>query len=161
MPPTIEMTGVLAPRADWSAAQCPMAKALGVVHTRSAFLVLREAFYGATRFDEFVARTELSEPVASARLRELVDENLLRREPYREPGQRTRHAYRLTEKGAQLLPVLVALMEWGDRWLVGDDRPGVELHHRGCGGRVTAQLHCDHDHAVAPDELALVRRAGG
>jgi DNA-binding HxlR family transcriptional regulator len=134
-----------------------MAHALDVVRTKSAFLVLREAFYGATRFEEFVSRTQLSEPVAAARLRELTAEGLLEREPYQEPGQRTRRAYRLTEKGSDLLPVLVALMQWGDRWVL----PGgarVEVRHHDCGAAVRAELRCEHDHAVAADELELARR---
>jgi DNA-binding HxlR family transcriptional regulator len=154
---TIQMTGALEPRDGWTADGCPMAHALDVVRNRSAFLVLREAFYGATRFDEFVARTELSEPVAAARLRELTDAGLLEREPYREPGQRTRHAYRLTEKGADLLPAVVALMQWGDKWVL----PGgarVEIRHEGCGAPVTAELRCSHDHAVGRDALELARR---
>ena len=103
-----------------------------MLSTRSALLILREAFYGTTRFDDFAERVGISEPVTAARLRELVDEGLLEREDYREPGQRTRQQYRLTEKGADLFPVLVALMKWGDRWL--DDRGGpIELLHRDCG----------------------------
>jgi DNA-binding HxlR family transcriptional regulator len=156
---TIQMTGALAPRDDWAADRCPMAHALDVVRTRSAFLVLREVFYGATRFDEFAERTGLSEPVTAARLRELTGDGLLEREPYQDPGQRTRQLYRLTEKGADLLPVLVALMHWGDKWVL----PGgarVEILHHGCGGRVTAELRCEHDHEVAGDELDLARRAG-
>jgi DNA-binding HxlR family transcriptional regulator len=156
METTIKMTGPLEPREGWTAELCPIARTLDVVHTRSAFLVLREAFYGATRFEEFVQLTGLSEPVTSARLRELADAEILVREPYREPGQRTRHAYRLTEKGAELLPVLVALMDWGDRWL---DRPsGVEVRHAGCGARVTAQLRCADDHPVPGEELELAPR---
>jgi len=154
---TIQMTGALEPRDGWTADRCPMAHALDVVRNRSAFLVLREAFYGATRFEEFVARTELSEPVASARLRELTDAGLLEREPYREPGQRTRHAYRLTEMGADLLPALVALMQWGDKWVL----PGgarVEIRHEGCGAAVSAELRCAHGHAVGGGELELARR---
>ena len=68
---TIQMTGTLDPRDGWTADRCPMAHALDVVRTRSAFLVLREAFYGATRFEEFAERTGLSEPVTATRLREL------------------------------------------------------------------------------------------
>ncbi len=157
MTATIQMTGALDPRADWTANRCPMAAALGVVRTRSAFLVLREAFYGATRFEEFVERTGLSEPVTAARLRELTREEILKREPYQEPGQRTRHAYRLTEKGADLLPVLVALMQWGDRWGIPHGAR-VELRHRGCEQPVRAQLRCDHDHPVGGDELDLASR---
>lgn len=151
------MTGALEPRSGWTAERCSLAKTLDVVPTRSALLVLREAFYGATRFDEFVARTGLSEPITSARLRELAQEGLLRREPYQEPGARTRQLYRLTEKGAELLPALVALMQWGDRWLQPDGRAPIELRHDGCGGKVTLELRCEHGHAVDTDELAAAR----
>ena len=113
----------LEPRSAWTAGdRCPIARSLDVLSTRSAFLILREAFYGTTRFDDFAARAGVSEPVAAARLRELVDGGLLEREDYRDPGQRTRQRYRLTEKGADLFPVLAALMQWGSRWL--DERGG-------------------------------------
>jgi len=157
MTSTIHMTGILDPRDDWTADHCPMAAALDVVRTRSAFLVLREAFYGATRFEEFTERTGLSEPIASARLRELADAGVLRREPYQEPGQRTRRLYRLTDKGEELLPVLVALMHWGDRWL-GEPRSRVALRHHGCGAPVAAELRCAEGHAVTGDEIDLVAR---
>jgi len=151
---TIEMTGVLAPRSAWTADRCTIARTLSVLSTRSAFLILREAFYGTTRFDDFAERAGLSEPVAAARLRELVDEGLLEREPYREPGQRTRHAYRLTDKGADLLPALVALMQWGDRWLDDDGGP-VKLEHRDCGANVGVALRCERGHDVEPAEMQL------
>ncbi|HEX3689230.1 MAG TPA: helix-turn-helix domain-containing protein [Solirubrobacteraceae bacterium] len=157
MPTTIQMTGALEPREGWTADRCPMAHALGVVRNRSSFLVLREALYGATRFEEFAERTGLSEPVTAARLRELTDEGLLEREPYQEPGQRTRRAYRLTEKGSDLLPVVVALMQWGDKWVL----PGgarVEIRHAGCGSAVSAELRCEHGHAVGREELELARK---
>jgi DNA-binding HxlR family transcriptional regulator len=151
---TIEMTGSLEPRSAWKAERCTVARALGVLSTRSAFLILREAFYGTTRFDDFAERAGLSEPVAAARLRELVDEGLLTREPYQEPGQRTRQLYRLTEKGADLLPALVALMQWGDKWIDEDGGP-VRLRHRDCGQRVGAKLRCEAGHDVELDELQL------
>jgi len=154
---TLRMTGRLEPRGAWSADRCTIAKSLEVIPTRSAFLILREAFYGTTRFDDFAQRVGISEPATAARLRELVENGLLEREDYREPGQRTRQRYRLTEKGAELFPVLVALMQWGDRWL--DDRGGpVELRHRECGEPVTVEARCAAGHAVTPDELDLVLR---
>jgi len=153
----IRMTGSLEPRDGWTAERCTIAKALEVLTTRSAFLILREAFYGTDRFDDFARRAGISEPVAAARLRELVDDGLLEREDYREPGQRTRQRYRLTEKGEDLLPVLVALMQWGDRWL--DERGGpVELRHEGCGEAVHAELRCAAGHAVTAEELSLAAR---
>jgi DNA-binding HxlR family transcriptional regulator len=157
MDATLQMTGTLEPRSAWRAERCPIAEALDVVSTRSAFLILREAFYGTSRFDDFAERAQISEPVAAARLRELVDDGLLEREDYREPGQRTRQSYRLTKKGADLFPVLAALMQWGSRWL--DDRGGpVELRHRDCGAPVGVELRCASGHAVEPGELDLARR---
>lgn len=154
------MTGQLDPRASWTAERCTIAKALEAVSTRSALLIMREAFYGTTRFDDFAARVGLSEPATAARLRELVEEGLLEREDYREPGQRTRQQYRLTPKGADLFPVLVALMQWGDRWL--DDRGGpVELLHRECGEPVSVSLRCAAGHEVDSGEIDLARRRRG
>jgi len=151
------VTGSLAPREAWTAERCTIAKTLEVISTRSAFLILREAFYGTTRFDDFAQRVGISEPVTAVRLRELVENGLLEREDYREPGQRTRQRYRLTEKGADLFPALAALMQWGDRWL--DDRGGpVELRHRDCGEPVAVELRCAAGHEVGPDEVDLVAR---
>jgi DNA-binding HxlR family transcriptional regulator len=153
----LRMTGTLEPRSSWDADRCTIARALEVIPTRSAFLILREAFYGTTRFDDFARRVGISEPVTAARLKELVDHGLLEREDYREPGQRTRQRYRLTEKGADLFPALVALMQWGDRWL--DERGGpVELRHRDCGEPVAVELRCRAGHEVTADELDLARR---
>ena len=153
----LRMTGGLEPRGSWVAEGCTIARALDVIPTRSAFLILREAFYGTTRFDDFAERVGISEPATAARLRELVDTGLLEREAYREPGQRTRQQYRLTEKGADLFPALVALMQWGDKWL--DDRGGpVELRHRDCGEPASVELRCAAGHLVAPDELDLAAR---
>jgi DNA-binding HxlR family transcriptional regulator len=157
MTATVRLTGVLEPRSGWKAERCTIAKTLDVLSTRSALLIMREAFYGTTRFDDFAERVGISEPVAAARLRELVDEGLLEREDYREPGQRTRQQYRLTPKGADLFPVLVALMQWGDRWL--DDRGGpLELLHRDCGEPVSVSLHCAAGHEVQSGEIDVARR---
>src|SRR5258707_12696624 len=144
MTTTLRMTGELEPRDGWTAgASCTIAKSVELLSTRSAFLLMREAFYGATVFEEFVRRAELSEPAASARLRELVEHGLLELEPYQEPGQRTRHRYRLTEKGADLFPVIVSLMQWGNRWLSDTGGP-AELLHRGRGAPGGTQLRCEH-----------------
>ena len=154
MSSTIRLAGRLEPRDSWVAESCSIARALDVVRTKSAMLVLREAFYGATRFDEFVARTQASEPVVAARLRELVADGLLEREPYRDAGQRTRQGYRLTEKGAGLFPALAALMQWGERWL-GEQSSGVRLEHHGCGEPVAVELRCAAGHEVPTDEVQL------
>ncbi|MGN6871441.1 MAG: winged helix-turn-helix transcriptional regulator [Solirubrobacteraceae bacterium] len=160
MSSTVRLTGALEPRSGWKAERCTIAKSLEVVSTRSALLIMREAFYGTTRFDDFAERVGISQPVAAARLRELVEEGLLEREDYREPGQRTRQQYRLTPKGADLFPVLVALMKWGDRWL--DDRGGpLELLHRDCGEPVNVSLRCAAGHEVHSGEVDVARRRAG
>ena len=155
MTSTLRMTGELDPRDSWSAgASCSIAGTVELLATRSAFVLMREAFYGATRFEEFVRRAELSEPTASARLHELVDHGLLGLEPYQEPGQRTRNRYLLTEKGADLFPVIVSLMQWGNRWLSDTGGP-AKLLHRGCGATVRTELRCEHGHHVELADLDL------
>src|SRR5579875_2448531 len=153
----VHMTGKLEPRGAWTADRCTIARALEVIPTRSAFLILREAFYGTTRFDDFARRVGISEPVTAARLRELVENGLLEREDYREPGQRTRQRYRLTEKGADLFPALVALMQWGDRWLDEDGGP-LALTHSGCGEPVAVELRCAAGHVVESGDVDVALR---
>ncbi|MGI8447263.1 MAG: winged helix-turn-helix transcriptional regulator [Streptosporangiaceae bacterium] len=154
---TIRLTGPLDARENWDNSGCPIAGAIDVVGARSAFLLLREAFYGTSRFDDFAERAGISQPVAAARLRELVEDGLLAREPYREPGQRARMEYRLTEKGAEFFPVLAALMQWGDRWA----RPApLEFRHRDCGAAVHSELRCAEGHQVSAGDLDLAITEG-
>jgi DNA-binding HxlR family transcriptional regulator len=145
----------------WSRERCSIRRALEVAGNRSALLIMREAFYGTTRFDDFAGRAGISEPVTATRLRTLVDHGLLRREPYRDPGQRTRMGYRLTDKGAGLLPVLVALMNWSERWLAPDPagQAPAGLRHRDCGEPVMAELRCAAGHLAGHAELELAAPA--
>jgi DNA-binding HxlR family transcriptional regulator len=153
MSTTIQMSSELGPRSGVPP-ECPIASMFEILGTKTSYLIMREAFYGATRFEEFVERTGISEPVAAARLRELTAEGLLEKVPYQEPGQRTRSAYQLTQKGSDLQPVLVAMMRWGDRWMFPNGAR-VELTHAECGAQVRAELRCDAGHVVASDELVL------
>jgi hypothetical protein len=81
----------------------------------------------------------------SERLNTLVEAGVMQRVPYREPGQRERHEYRLTDKGLDLLPAVIALMRWGDRWEADPEGPAVEIVHRDCGRPVDLMLRCSHD----------------
>jgi DNA-binding HxlR family transcriptional regulator len=139
--------------------RCSIRRALEVAGNRSALLIMREAFYGTTRFDDFAGRAGISEPVTATRLRDLVDHFLLRREPYRDPGQRTRMAYHLTDMGADLLPVLIALMNWGDRWL-SDGAAPLSVRHRDCGDPVRAELRCTQGHQLTAADLRLSAGSG-
>ena len=117
-------------------------------------LVLREIFLGIRRFDDIRVRTQIPRQVLTNRLARLVNHGLLRREPYQEPGSRVRDEYRLTEKGFDLYPVLVALRDWGDRHLSGPEGPPMVTIHRDCGEPVRAVLRCDGGHEIAPREVA-------
>ena len=152
---TAVLEGHLADRDAWNADRCSIAKALDVLGTRSSFLLMREAFYGARRFDEFTRRVGITEAVASARLRELTEHGLLARRPYQEPGQRTRHEYVLTEKGRDILPVALALMAWGDKHLTGERGAPLVLRHAGCGADVAVEVRCADGHAVPLEELSV------
>ena len=133
---------------SWSTDNCTIERAVGVFGDRWSFLVLREVFSGIRRFDDLRIRTRIPKQVLSSRLASLIDSGLLRREPYREPGQRTRNEYRLTQKGLDLYPVLVALLDWGNRYAVDVDGPPIEAVHRGCGGSVHAALACSEGHEL-------------
>jgi DNA-binding HxlR family transcriptional regulator len=133
---------------DYDPEQCNIAAALSIVGEKWTFLVLREAFNGIRRFDDMQRRTGAPRQVLSNRLSRLVDEGLLRKVPYREPGQRPRSEYRLTEKGLDLFPVIVALLTWGDKYASGPGGPPVVLTHRDCGAHVGLELTCADGHVL-------------
>jgi len=133
---------------DYDTANCAIGAAVGILGERPTFLVLREAFNGVRRFDDMQRRTGMPRQVLSQRLARLVAEGLLRKVRYQESGQRSRDEYRLTDKGLDLYPVLVALMEWGDRHAVGSAGPQVLLRHRDCGEPVRLQMACRAGHVL-------------
>jgi DNA-binding HxlR family transcriptional regulator len=134
---------------SYDTSDCTIAAALASVGEKWTFLVLREAFNGVRRFDDMQRRTAAPRQVLSDRLGRLVADGILRKVPYQEAGQRSRSEYRLTEKGIDLYPVMVALMEWGDKHAPGPAGPIMSLTHRDCGGQVGLQLHCEHGHALS------------
>ncbi len=133
---------------DYDPANCAIGAAVAIFGDRPAFLVLREAFNGVRRFDDMQRRTGIPRQVLSDRLARLVREDMLRKVPYQDSGQRTRYEYRLTGKGLDLYPVLVALMHWGDQYAVGTAGPPVLLRHRDCGEPVRLQLSCQAGHIL-------------
>ena len=118
---------------------CSIAKALSVVGDRWTLLVLREAFVRNRRFEDIQARTGAPRPVLAERLKTLVENGILERRRYSERPDR--YEYRLTPKGIDLYPVLVSLMQWGDRWMTDGPVP-VEIRHRECGEIVQPGLAC-------------------
>jgi DNA-binding HxlR family transcriptional regulator len=119
---------------------CSVARALGVLGDRWTLLVIRDAFFGVRRFDDFQRRLGVARNVLSDRLQRLVDEGLLERRRYQERPER--FEYRLSEKGIDLWPAIITLMKWGDRYYAPPEGPPVVVRHKDCGGEVTPLLDC-------------------
>lgn len=133
-------------RFRYSSDNCSVARTLAVVGERWTLLILREAFYGVRRFDEMQQRLGVARNVLAARLQTLVEHELLVRHPYKEAGRRERFEYRLTDRGRDLYPALVSLMQWGDRYLADDAGPAVVIEHKDCGAAVHTELTCEAGH---------------
>lgn len=143
-------------------AECALARAVSVIGDAWILLILREAVYGVTRFEEMCADLVIPRTVLSDRLSKLVAAGLLRRVPYQEPGRRTRLAYELTDRGRALMPAVVALREWAEEHLPGG-RSRLRLRHRDCGADVRARLVCRCGHVLedAGEVAAEVERPAG
>ena len=121
-----------------------VAEVLDVVGERWALLVVREVSIGLRRFDEIQAAIGAPRTVLAERLRRLTAAGILATRNYQVPGARARSEYTLTDAGLDLLPVLSALSDWGERHIgTGAELPTIVYRHGGCGGRVTATLRCE------------------
>jgi DNA-binding HxlR family transcriptional regulator len=139
-------------RTSFAAMDCSIAQTLEVVGEWWTLLILRDAFQGVRRFEEFQRRLGIARNVLSDRLQRLVDEGILERRRYQ--TQPDRSEYRLTEKGLDLYPVLIGLMQWGDKWSMGRAGPPLVLTHSGCGHDATPVLACpDCGQAVGPRDM--------
>lgn len=142
-------------RESWPIGErCSAAKVLDVLSTKTAFLAVRECLYGTTRFEEFVERIGTSAPAVSRALKQLEAAGVVQRVPYREPGRRARHEYRLTPAGEDLLPVFLSLVQWGDAHLQDGKPPLSFLDQRGrpVQVRITGDTECA---AVHSDDLEI------
>ena len=122
--------------------ECPLSSALGVVGEWWTLLILRDAFLGVTRFEEWQERLGIARNILTKRLDTLVEHGVMERRYYDE--SRGRADYKLTEKGKALWPVLVTIRQWGDEWITGTEHAPVTLLHTTCGHATTAHLACDH-----------------
>lgn len=118
---------------------CSVAKTLELVGERWTVLILREIYFGRRRFDEMAADLGIARNVLTQRLQRLIDEDVLTKVAYQERPQR--FEYRLTAKGLDLWPVLVTMMQFGDRHYAPDGPP-IVLTHRDCGGAVDEHRMC-------------------
>ncbi|MFC9285768.1 winged helix-turn-helix transcriptional regulator [Streptomyces sp. NPDC057052] len=139
---------------------CSVARSLAVVGERWSLLIVREALDGARRFQDFHSRLGIAKNLLTTRLDSLVAAGVMHRVPYRDPGSRQRFAYELTEQGQALRPTLVALLEWGDRYLADPEGPSVIVRHgtdgdeNSCDEPVTVVLECAAGHRhLAPQDI--------
>jgi DNA-binding HxlR family transcriptional regulator len=133
---------------DYSDENCTIGRAMAILGEKWTVVVLREIFNGVRRFDDMRTRTGVPRQVLANRLAALVGHGVLRRVPYQEPGARARDEYRLTPKGFDLYPVLLALLQWGDRYLADEDGPPLRTVHRDCGADVSVRLVCAAGHEL-------------
>jgi DNA-binding HxlR family transcriptional regulator len=120
-------------------------------------LVLREAFYGVTRFDKFQMSLGIARNTLTERLDRLVGAGLLDRVRYQD--RPARYEYVLSDMGRDFFPALVAIMRWGDRWLSDGMRPPVTLLHNDCGQHTHAEVHCAHCQGVLTSEHVTMEAA--
>lgn len=120
---------------------CPIAHSTGLVGDRWSILIVRELLMGQSRFQDLQAQTGASPQMLAARLKRLETDGLVERQAY---SQRPlRHEYRLTLKGRHLMPVILALRTWGERWVKpADGQPATRMFHRTCETELELDGHC-------------------
>jgi DNA-binding HxlR family transcriptional regulator len=138
---------------------CSIARTLDVAGEWWTPLILRDVAYGVQRFAAIQEDLGISANVLADRLDTLVSEGILQRSVYQQRPER--HEYRLTEKGADLIPALLALMQWGDRWAWAGSRGPVRVLHEQCGHDVRVEVRCPHcERELAIRELRAKARPG-
>jgi DNA-binding HxlR family transcriptional regulator len=148
---------------------CSISRTLEVVGERWTLLILRDVFFGLRRFGDLQASLGVARNVLTERLNRLVDDGIVERVPYQEHP--VRHEYHLTPKGYDLLPVLLSMMRWGDKYYAGETGLPRIVRHVDCGGEVAQQIACTkceqvlgkHDIEILPGPALATRdrSAGG
>jgi len=125
----------------YTSQNCSVANTLEVLGDRWTLLVIRDAFNGIRRFDDFQRHLGIARNVLTDRLQRLVDEGILERRRYQERPER--FEYRLSQKGLDLWPILMSLLHYGDRYYQPDAGRPVIVRHRDCGGEVSERFTCE------------------
>ncbi|MEU8589491.1 helix-turn-helix domain-containing protein [Streptomyces sp. NPDC048664] len=145
----------LSDRDGWSIGDgCSAARVLDLLSTKTVFLMVRELFYGTTRFDDFVERAGVSAPAASRALKQLKAAHVAETVTYHAPGSRAREEYRLTGAGKDLLPVFLALMQWGDTHLQ-DGRPPLVFVEADTGRELRVRVTPDTVRESTSDDIEI------
>jgi DNA-binding HxlR family transcriptional regulator len=119
---------------------CSIARSLDVVGEPWTPLIIRDMWLGRTKFDDIQGNLDISRKVLTERLKTLVDAGVVARRPYRRDPER--YEYLLTDKGQELMDVLLILMAWGDRWVSGHGEEPMVIRHKACGKRTRAVVTC-------------------
>ncbi|MEM7358173.1 MAG: helix-turn-helix domain-containing protein [Pseudomonadota bacterium] len=127
---------------DTNTQTCSITRSLSIFGDRWTLLVIRQIFMRIRRFSEIQASLGISKHRLSDRLTRLVEEDVLYKDAYDQAGNR--FEYKLTEKGLDLYPIIVALAGWGDKWLADDDGVPIEYIHKDCGENANAKVCCNH-----------------
>ena len=138
---------------DSDVSNCSVGRAVTLVGQPWVVLVMREVSRGLHRFKDIQDHLAISRSVLTDRLELLLDHGVLEKREYREPGQRRRFEYHLTEKGRDLYPAINALREWGDKYLADPEGPSLLVTHRGCSAPVHTRLMCEAGHEVTSEEI--------
>ncbi|MDG2410763.1 MAG: helix-turn-helix domain-containing protein [Halioglobus sp.] len=134
--------------------ECSIARTLAVIGDRWTLMILRDLFLGASRFEEIQRSLNISRTVLAERLNLLETEGVVRRLAYQQKP--TRYKYKLTPKGIDLYPVLMALVHWGDQHYATEVGPPVIHHHQRCGHDFSAMLTCSEcGEPVSPYETTV------
>jgi DNA-binding HxlR family transcriptional regulator len=124
---------------DYPTQYCSMAASLEVIGERWTILIVRDLFLGKRRFDDLQRSLGVARNILQARLERLIESGIVRKEQYQD--RPARYEYRLTEKGIDLWPILISLLQWGDRYAI-EGEPPIVIEHKGCGGTLDDRRRC-------------------
>lgn len=139
---------------------CSLARTWGIIGEPWTPLILRDLALGLRRFEDIRADLGIARNVLADRLQTLAQAGIVERQQY-ESANRPRFEYVLSKKGKELVPIIMAITQWGDRWTTDGAEPPVVFHHQGCGERSTAQIVCDScGEELRADDLQLLAGPG-
>jgi DNA-binding HxlR family transcriptional regulator len=145
-------------RTNFADMACSIARTLDVIGEPWSPLILRDVWVGFSRFEQIQTDLGISRKVLTERLHHLVEHGILERRPY---DRRPRYEYVLTERGTELVGLLMVMVAWGDRWLAGQAGPPVLYRHHACGEISHVDLHCAHcGEPMRPGDIDLLPGPG-